>query len=55
MAKYKLLNEETHSIVYTNRENRKNQLLNKGFNICEKTTSKKTKERKNGRRKEDRD
>jgi hypothetical protein len=33
MAKYKLLNEDTHEIIYTLSEKKKDQLLEKGFHI----------------------
>ncbi len=33
MAKYKLINEITHSIIYTDSEKKKNRLLERGFHI----------------------
>lgn len=35
MAKYKMINDETHSIWYTNSEKEKDQLLKRGFHIQE--------------------
>ena len=35
MAKYKLINNKTHSIWYTNSEKEKDQLLKRGFYIKE--------------------
>lgn len=47
MAVYKLINHTTKRIWYTNNEEKKNQLLNKGFNIYgedKKPTTRKRKE-----------
>lgn len=50
MAKYKLVNNLTHSIIYTNHEEKKNQLLEEGFHIqnpeSDKGTTQTTKKRK---------
>ena len=50
MAKYKLVNNLTHSIIYTDHEERKNQLLKEGFyihdNKSESSTTQTTKKRK---------
>lgn len=40
MAKYKLINDTTHKIWYTNNEKEKNQLLQRGFHIQNITASK---------------
>ena len=50
MVKYKLINNETHKIIYTNNEKEKEQLLEKGFYINgippQKANTTKTKKRK---------
>lgn len=35
MVKYKLINEETHSIWYTDNEKKKAELISKGYHIYE--------------------
>ena len=50
MATYKLINESTHKIFYTDNEKEKNQLLERGFHIqnsnVDETKNPTTKKRK---------